>query len=114
MRSLSASSDVALSSLRNNKNQVHPSTPAAASSPTTPSYTYASTPSTDASPARLQSLIASKQHRKLADWDDHLEDLGARWLSNEEVDLSLQDAEIEERVKHKQGQSGKSLEKVSE
>ncbi|KAK9899850.1 hypothetical protein P389DRAFT_192153 [Cystobasidium minutum MCA 4210] len=41
-----------------------------------------------ATPAALPALIEAGQHMKLDDWDAHLEDIGARWLGNDEVDLS--------------------------
>jgi putative intracellular protease/amidase len=59
------------------------------------------TPSSSASPARLPSLLKSKQHTHVADWDDHLEDLGARWLDNGDVELELSEKEIERNVQLK-------------
>jgi len=40
-----------------------------------------------ASPTRLTELIKTNQHLKVDDFDAHLEDIGARWLENEAVDL---------------------------
>ena len=40
-----------------------------------------------ASPSHLPRLLKAKQHMKLEDFDQHLEDIGARWLSNDTVDL---------------------------
>ena len=42
---------------------------------------------TPASPSFLPRLIKARQHENLEDWDQHLEDIGARWLANENVQL---------------------------
>lgn len=40
-----------------------------------------------ASPSRVPGLIKANEHLKLCDFDAHLEDMGARWLENELVEL---------------------------
>ena len=55
----------------------------------TESISYLRNASHDASPTRLPRLLKAGAHAKVEDWDDHLEDIGARWLKNEAVDLSI-------------------------
>jgi hypothetical protein len=42
-----------------------------------------------ATPAALPALLKAGQHMKVDDFDAHLEDIGALWLRNENVDLNL-------------------------
>jgi hypothetical protein len=42
-----------------------------------------------ATPAAIPALLKAGQHMKVDDFDAHLEDIGALWLGNDNVDLNV-------------------------